>query len=246
MQPYETPKQFREISPTSDEARDAYFRLRGKWHKETLESVKAIVKYQFEKPVRKGICGFIFHGEVGTGKTMLAKALARALHVPLYFIDGKDIARGLYGQSEQQIGAIFEEAKKRRGIVLIDDAESVFPDREWIKGQSWHVAQDNVFFHELDSLDSSKYVVVLTTNKYNLLDKAIKSRLYPIEFPEPDQEVLIEIAKLRCEELHIESEHERKIIAKIQGNPNKFTDIREVEKFIIQEYVRMLRKGGNV
>lgn len=125
-------------------------------------------------------------------------------------------------------------------------AESVFPDREWIKGQSWHVAQDNVFFHELDSLDASKYVVVLTTNKYNLLDKAIKSRLYPIEFPEPDQEVLIEIAKLRCEELHIEGEHERKIIAKIQGNPNKFTDIREVEKFIIQEYVRMLRKGGNV
>lgn len=89
-------------------------------------------------------------------------------------------------------------------------------------------------------------MVILTTNKYNLLDKAIKSRLHPIEFPEPDQELLIEIAKLRCEELHIESEHERKIIAKIQGNPNKFTDIREVEKFIIQEYVCVLRKAGNV
>jgi len=244
MFPYEkTPEEFTKILPTSDEARDAYLRLRGKWHKKTLEFVKAIAKHQFDKPIRQGIRGFIFHGEVGTGKTMLGKALARALQVPLFFVDGRDIARGLYGQSEQQIGAIFREAGKQHSIILIDDAESVFPDRDWIKGQSWHVAQNNVFFHALDALDTSKYVVILTTNKYDLLDKALKSRLYPIEFPEPDQELLLEIAKLRCEELLIEQGDEQHILEEIRAKPEKFKDIRSIEKFVIEQYVSVPHGG---
>ncbi len=52
-----------------------------------------------------------------------------------------------------------------------------------MKAESWHIAQNNVFFHELDGIDTSKMVVILTTNRYDLLDKAIKDRLYSVEFP---------------------------------------------------------------
>lgn len=49
-----------------------------------------------------------------------------------------------------QVSNVFSEAKKYRySVILIDDCESVFPTRDWMKAESWHIAQNNVFFHEL-------------------------------------------------------------------------------------------------
>jgi SpoVK/Ycf46/Vps4 family AAA+-type ATPase len=208
--------------------------LKGEKYQEIYNKIRKIVSHQFKQNIENGIKGFILYGDVGTGKTTMAKALAKDLSVPLFYIDGSDIARSRYGHSEQQIASIFENASKEKSIVLIDDAESVFPSRDWQKGESWHIAQNNVFFHKLDNVDSARLIVIITTNRYDLLDKAIKDRLYSIEVPQPDIPTLVEIAKMRCLELGIPTEE---IIKAISQEKNNFTSVRSVEKLVILKYI---------
>jgi len=152
----------------------------------------------------------------------------------LIFVDGSDIARPLYGQSESQIANVFKAATKfRHSIILIDDCESVFPSRDWVKGESWHIAQNNVFFHELDQINTSKTIVILTTNRYDLLDKAVKDRLLSIEFPKPSIETLLEIAKEKMRKLGMS---DSSVIEK-EIKQGKFDSIRALEKRIIERYV---------
>jgi len=73
---------------------------------------------------------------------MCAKAVASTLGAPLIFIDGADIARPLYGQSETQISKVFEEAEKYRyAVIVIDDCPCIpygTCDSKW-RNSCWHV-----------------------------------------------------------------------------------------------------------
>ena len=229
--PKEPEVSYRRLDPYADIDEDIT-KFRGKEYTDIFYKVRGIIEHQFNKRIKKGIKGFLFYGEVGLGKTVLAKALAKDLGCPLMFIDGSDIARALYGQSEQAISGVFENLKKEKRVILIDDAESVFPRRDWVKGESWHIAQNNVFFHELDHLDTSNTAVILTTNEVSLMDKAVKDRLFGIEFPFPSKETLIQIAKDKCDDLRIPWEE---IVKKIEESP-KIKSIRDVEKLVLEHY----------
>ena len=224
---------YRKLDPYADIHEDIA-QLRGPQYLEIYYKVRRIIEHQFNKKVRRGIKGFLFWGEVGVGKTAMAKALTKDIGCPLIFVDGSDIARALYGQSEQAITEIFKSAGEGRHIILIDDAESVFPRRDWVKGESWHIAQNNVLFHELDTLDTSNTIVILTTNEVGLMDKAIRDRLYEIEFPLPTKEVLVEIAKDKCDELMIPWQ---KLVRSVEAN-DKVKTIRDVEKLVLEHYTQ--------
>jgi len=215
--------------------------IKGEEYLSILDKVRRIAYHQQMHGISNGIRGFIFHGDVGIGKTTCAKAVATELGAPLIFIDGADIARPLYGQSEMQVSNVFNEAKKYRyAVILIDDCESVFPTRDWMKAESWHIAQNNIFFHKLDGVDTSKTLVILTTNRYDLLDKAVKDRLYNIEFPLPSKETLKEIAKFKCAQLRMEPDFAIKEIEK-----GEFKTVRELERLIMETYIdRIVRKMG--
>lgn len=227
----ETGVTFRRLKPFEDIQEDI-LKLRGEAYREIFYKARRIINHQFTKPVPDGIKGFLFWGEVGVGKTVTAKALANDLMCPLLFVDGSDIARARYGESEQVITELFRAGRGQRCLILIDDAESVFPRRDWVKGESWHVAQNNVLFHELDRLDTSKVMVILTTNEISLMDRALRDRLYEIEFPLPTQEILIQVAKDRCEKLMIPWEP---VVERIKANRN-MKSVRDVEKLVMDYY----------
>jgi len=237
MFPTEKEQEFVWLNPT--DTKENIGRCKGDFFHRTFNKIKKIAGHQFNNKEVKGIKGFILYGDAGTGKTLLAKVLGKDLFVPILFIDGSTIARSLYGQSEEQVVEIFKEATSKKSIILIDDAESVFPDREWAKGQSWHVAQNNILLHALDNLDTSKTIVIMTTNKYNMLDVALKDRLYPIEFNYLDEKTLLEIAEEKSTDKGIDFEI---IKNEIISNIDNYKSVRAIEKLIEEKYIEELTK----
>jgi SpoVK/Ycf46/Vps4 family AAA+-type ATPase len=221
-------------------------RLVGEEYKRIFNLVFKVLYYQFREGVKRGIKGFLLYGEPGTGKTSLAYAVARELgkrfrDVYLVFVDASDIARPLYGESEMRIVEIFEEARNRSGytVMLFDDVESIFMSRGRERIESWHIAQDNVFFHMLDELDTSRMGIIATTNWVELVDKALIDRLYPVEFKPLDLETALAIAKRRCMELGVDYEKVEKEIRSMNPPPKS---AREVERIAIKHYIEKLEK----
>ena len=64
----------------------------------------------------------------------------------------------------------------RRTVLLFDDVESLFMARSASAAKEWHFSQNSVLFHSLDELDTSHTAVVLTTNRFDLLDEAVRAR----------------------------------------------------------------------
>jgi SpoVK/Ycf46/Vps4 family AAA+-type ATPase len=221
-------------------------RFVGEEYKKTFKLMFKTFYYQFRESIKRGVKGFLLYGEPGTGKTSLAYAVARELgkrfrDVYLVLIDASDIARPLYGESEMRIVEVFEEAKGKAGrtILLFDDVESIFMSRGKERIESWHIAQDNVFFHMLDELDTSKMGVIATTNWFELVDKALVDRLYPVELKPLDLETALAIAERRCMELGVRFESVAQELCSMNPPPRS---AREVERLVLKHYIEKLEK----
>ena len=190
----------------------SFSNCRGEKYRAIYHKVFHIIDLQFGNPKVQGIKGFIFYGEPGTGKTFMGKMLAHELSVPLFFVDSSTIARKNYGESERQITRLFEEAERNRSILLFDDVESLFLAKRQRRHRELNMDLNNVMFHQLDNIDTSRCSVILTTNLIDFVDGALKDRLYPIEFPVPDLEALLEIARQKCKKVGIGSEEIERMI----------------------------------
>jgi transitional endoplasmic reticulum ATPase len=119
--------------------------------------------------------GVILHGPPGTGKTLLAKAVANETNVNFYSIGGPEIMSKFYGESEERLRNIFQEAEKNApSIVFIDELDSIAPKREEVSGEVERrvVAQ---LLSVMDGLTSrGKVVVIGATNRINAIDPALR------------------------------------------------------------------------
>lgn len=170
-----------------------------------LAEITAITEHQWRSNSTRGLVkGFMLSGPPGTGKTTLAKRLAFELGqrfqsedeppIVLAFVDGGEISRSRYGESEERIRDIFMHAKSgftaagQRSVLLFDDVESIFMARGSQHAKEWHFSQDSVFFHAIDDLDTSRSIIVLTSNRPDLIDDAIRDRFlsYVVDYPDLD------------------------------------------------------------
>ncbi len=119
--------------------------------------------------------GVLLHGPPGTGKTLLAKALASETNAHFQTLSGPEIMSKYYGESEQKLREIFEEAEQEApSIVLIDEIDSIAPKREEVTGEVERrvVAQ---LLALMDGLESrGKVVVIGATNRPDALDQALR------------------------------------------------------------------------
>jgi len=119
--------------------------------------------------------GVLLHGPPGTGKTLLAKAVANETNSNFYVINGPEIMSKFYGQSEENLRKIFEEAEKNApSIIFIDEIDAIAPKREESKGE----VERRVVAQLLTIMDGlatrGKVVVMAATNIPNAIDPALR------------------------------------------------------------------------
>jgi len=151
---------------------------------------KVYEQWGFDKSITtaRGITA-LFQGSPGTGKTMVAGVIARDLGLDLYRVDVSRITSKWIGETEKNLGSLFDAAEDGQVMLLFDEADSLFAKRTEVKTSVDRYANMEVNYL-LQRLDSFEGVAVLTTNFGNSIDPAFKRRLtYRVTFPFPDEEM---------------------------------------------------------
>jgi SpoVK/Ycf46/Vps4 family AAA+-type ATPase len=130
----------------------------------------------------------LFSGPSGTGKTMAASIVARQAGLDLYRIDLSSVVSKYIGETEKNLGRIFDEAGKGDAVLLFDEADALFGKRSEVKDAHDRYANVEVNYL-LQRVETYDGVVILTTNFKRNIDEAFTRRIHlHVEFPLPDRE----------------------------------------------------------
>jgi AAA+ superfamily predicted ATPase len=137
----------------------------------------------------KGVYGVtgLFAGDSGTGKTMSADVIAHELGLDLYRIDLSSVVSKYIGETEKNLGAIFDEAAQSNAILFFDEADSLFGKRSEVKDSHDRYANIETGYL-LQRMETYNGVAILATNRLQDLDKAFIRRLdMVITFPSAEK-----------------------------------------------------------
>ena len=190
--------------------------------KEELQKVREVIELPLRYPElfqRLGIeppKGVLLFGPPGTGKTLIAKAVANEIGASFYTINGPEIMSKFYGESEQRLREIFEEAKENSpSIIFIDEIDSIAPKREEVTGEVERrvVAQ---LLTLMDGLEERGQVIVIgATNRIDAVDPALRrpGRFdREIEIGVPDREGRYEILQIHTRNMPLEAKYDREFV----------------------------------
>jgi AAA+ superfamily predicted ATPase len=150
---------------------------------------RAIVhdKWGFAAKSQRGLgLGALFYGPSGVGKTMAAEVLASELQLDLYHIDLSRVVSKYIGETERNLGRVFDAAEENGAILLFDEADSLFGARSEVKDSHDRYANIEVSYL-LQRMEAYRGLAILTTNMRAALDPAFLRRLrFTVSFPFPD------------------------------------------------------------
>ena len=141
---------------------------------EIVDFLKAPKKY--EKLGAKIPSGVLLAGEPGTGKTLMARAVAGEAGVPFFSISGSEFAEMFVGVGASRVRDLFAKAKKNApSIIFIDEIDAVAHKRDARGGAGREDEQTlNQILVEMDGFDNDTGVIVIAaTNRVDMLDKAL-------------------------------------------------------------------------
>jgi hypothetical protein len=128
----------------------------------------------------------LFTGESGTGKTLAAEVLARALGLDLYRIDLSAVVSKYIGETEKNLRQVFDAAEDGGVLLLFDEADALFGKRGEVKDSHDRYANIEVGYL-LQRMESYQGLAILTTNLKGSLDRSFQRRLrFTVNFPFPD------------------------------------------------------------
>lgn len=130
----------------------------------------------------------VFYGPPGTGKTMAAQVIARELGLELYKVELTSIYSKYIGETEKNLDAIFEQARRSQIILFFDEADILFSKRTEIKDS--HDKYSNMeAAYLLQKMEAYEGVTILATNYVENFDPAFNRRIkFMVNFPFPEEE----------------------------------------------------------
>ena len=190
---------------------------------EAKEDVQELVEYlrdpsRFQKLGGRIPRGILMVGQPGTGKTLLAKAIAGEAKVPFFSISGSDFVEMFVGVGASRVRDMFEQAKKQSPcIIFIDEIDAVGRHRGAGLGGGHDEREQtlNQLLVEMDGFEGNDGVIVIAaTNRPDVLDPAL---LRPGRF---DRQVVVGLPDIRGRE-HILKVHMRKVPLGEDVEPSK-------------------------
>ena len=172
----------------------------------------------FEKIGVEAPKGVLLYGPPGTGKTLLAKAVAGETNAHFISLSGPEIIGKYYGESEERIREIFNQAEENSpSIIFIDEIDSIAPKRDEVSGE----VEKRIVSQLLTLMDGmksrGKVVVIAATNRPDSIDPALRrpGRFdREIEIGIPDEEGRNEILSIHTRGMPIDEKVNLKQISK--------------------------------
>ena len=185
---------------------------------EIVDFLKSPKKY--EKLGAKIPRGVLLAGDPGTGKTLMARAVAGEANVPFFSISGSEFAEMFVGVGASRVRDLFSKAKKNSpSIIFIDEIDAVAHKRDARGGAGREDEQTlNQILVEMDGFDNDSGVIVIAaTNRVDMLDKAL---LRPGRFDRhvnvtlPERKDRLEILKVHFKGKPVEENVDLEALAK--------------------------------
>jgi SpoVK/Ycf46/Vps4 family AAA+-type ATPase len=135
----------------------------------------------------------LFTGPPGTGKTMAAQVMARDLDLDLYRVDLARVVSKYIGETEKNLGRLFDEAHASGAILFFDEADALFGKRSEVHDAHDRYANVEIGYL-LQRMEEHEGVAILATNRFGDMDPAFVRRFsFILDFPMPDREQRLRI-----------------------------------------------------
>jgi len=220
----------------------------GEIKEELKEAIEWPLKYPdiFQKANTNPPKGILLYGKPGTGKTLLAKAVANESGVNFISIKGPQLISRYIGESERGVRETFRKAKHAAPTILFfDEIDSLVPKRGSSSTDA-HVTERVIsqFLTEMDGIEELKGVVVLAaTNRLDLVDPAIlRSGRFDLifELPLPDRKTREEILKIHTKHKPLASNVDlNRLAEETEGRTGSDIEFicRKASMFAVREYI---------
>ena len=217
---------------------------------EAKESLQEIVNYLHDPSQYREIGasmpkGILLVGPPGTGKTMLAKAVAGEANVPFFSISGSEFVEMFVGMGASKVRDLFKQAKEKAPcIVFIDEIDAIGKKREGnISGNDEREQTLNQLLTEMDGFEENSGVIILAaTNRPESLDPALTrpgrfDRRVPVELP--DLQGRTEILKVHAKKVKIAGDVDFEKVARMASGASG----AELANIVNEAALRAVRAG---
>ncbi|MBQ3104932.1 MAG: ATP-binding protein [Lachnospiraceae bacterium] len=150
----------------------------------------------FEQKIRYGRgISLLMYGPPGTGKTMAAQIMAKEIGMELYRVDLSQLVDKYIGETQKNIGRVFEYASEGNFILFFDEADALFSKRTEVQNSNDRHANTEVNYL-LQKMEEYEGITILATNRFDHFDSAFVRRItYTVPLEKPGEEERLQLFK---------------------------------------------------